>query len=138
MTKEIERAARALIKEILECKGCQSRASDFKSFKDLEKALDPKPSREEVISRLQNYNDWRRGAEHSDGRTPDPKKLGKTIDYAIELLQEPQKGVWIENTGDIPKYKTALLKFDDGDYIVACEGDLEWNWKRVVKYMIIE
>lgn len=39
----------------------------------------------DVISRLNFYQQWRRGG---DGRCPDPKQLGKDIDKAIAALEQ--------------------------------------------------
>lgn len=42
----------------------------------------------EIIDILTRYNEWRRGA---DIEQPDPKEIGKAIDYAIKGLKELQK-----------------------------------------------
>ena len=39
----------------------------------------------EVIAVLTIYNEWRRGA---DIKQPDPKTIGKAIDFAIKYLKD--------------------------------------------------
>jgi hypothetical protein len=43
---------------------------------------------EEIIKRLEYYNEWRRGA---DTKMPRPKDIGKTIDAAIAELKKINK-----------------------------------------------
>lgn len=38
----------------------------------------------ELIAFLENYNDWRRGA---DIPMPEPKEIGQALDKAIEILR---------------------------------------------------
>jgi hypothetical protein len=43
---------------------------------------------DEIIKRLEYYNEWRRGA---DTEMPRPKEIGKTIDAAIKEVKKINK-----------------------------------------------
>lgn len=74
-----------------------------------------KPTKKEVADALQEYNNWQRGG---DGPMPNPTELGKTIDTAIEYLQEPCA---CKNKEAAPKQKdtktiTQFVRVDDNDW----------------------
>jgi hypothetical protein len=50
--------------------------------------IQPVPSREEVIQRLKQFNEWRRGKDDSVIPLEYPGQIGKILDRAIELLEE--------------------------------------------------
>lgn len=127
MTKEIEDAARDLIGH-WNVNGVNERLNPL--LQQLSKALTPKPTREECIEFLQ----------YKITRGNEPNEFDSYIDATIELLQEPQKGVWIKNKN------TDLLNGLGGNTVVVrlTSGGLQMkvanyiNWLDVEEYMIIE
>lgn len=128
-------------------------ADAYKTLKEIEEALEYKPSRGKVIADLQYYNVWRRGGDDHmlDAyrlTQPHPTELGKTIDRAIELLKQPtmQWVEWREGMG-IPEYKLAIQKWKELNgkiYYEISTVSIDYEWEideeenNIMAFMIIE
>ena len=158
MTNEIEKAARDLVQLIEYDLQVSSDEVDGKgmrldalisniSYKKLKQALDPKPTKEQCIAYFQaeplfTCNDGTGNLGAGDNNV---------INATIEYLQEPQKGVWIENTGVNPNLSDCKLIIQYGGCdncadlkeVQSCDLE-EVDWvesypeDRIYRYMIIE
>ena len=158
MTKDIEEAARDLVQLIEYDLQVSSDEVDGKGmrldalvsnipYKKLKQALDPKPTKEQCIAYFQAETLYTCSDETPDLIPGDDNVINATIEY----LQEPQKGLWIENTGDNPNLSDCKLIIQYGgcdncaDLREVHSSDLnEFDWvescpeTRIYQYMIIE
>jgi glutamate racemase len=132
MTKEIEEAARDLIAFWYDDK---ARVGMDKHVKALEKALNPKPTREEVIRDLQEALE-----EVEEGTSIFAQTHEKYIRQGIELLQD-KPNTWIKNTGVAPKSTQVVARLKSGMIAEQMVNRLDWKLDAslpITEYMIIE
>lgn len=145
MTKDIEKAARAVIEHWER----NDYLADSNVYKELKQALDPKPTKEECINWLNQITD--NVFFNEDGEEFEIPYCESNLKAIIQYLQEPQKGVWIENTGVNPNLADCKLIIQYGgcdncaDLKEVHSSDLkEVDWvewcpeDRIYQYMIIE
>ena len=160
MTDEIEKAARDLVQLIEYDLQVSSDEVDGKGmrldalvsnipYKKLKQALDPKPTKEECINWLkQKIDNVFLDEDYEELEIPYTES---NIKATIEYLQEPQKGEWIENTGENPNLADCKLIIQYGGCdncaelkeVQSCDlREVDWvEWypeDRIYKYMIIE
>ena len=136
MSKEIEEAARDLIAFWY---NAEARVGMDKYVKALDKALNPKPTREECAAKMQEYatdflSDYNQGGDSEDFRV-----YLMHLEAAKALKEKPNK--WIKNTGVEPKGTQVVVRLESGLIAEQRVNLLDWKLNAslpVTEYMIIE
>jgi|DEB0MinimDraft_4_1074332.scaffolds.fasta_scaffold16805_2 hypothetical protein len=161
MTNEIEKAARAVIEaedniisldekeNVSPIEKVDANIMLDKAIYNLRRSLDPQPTKEECINWLNQITD--NVFFNEDGEEFEIPYCESNLKAIIQYLQEPQKGVWIENTGVNPNLSDCKLIIQYGGYDNCADlkevhsSDLkavDWvEWcpeDRIYQYMIIE